>query len=80
VLSESEFIERIGGSEGSMCTLQLDRDDGGGQSHVVEVSVCRAGAMDEEQLRVPSSYTGERMFVCSFSVATRIFACNPILH
>ena len=58
-LSEAEFLERVGGREGSVCVLQLDRDDGGGQSHVVDVSVCRAGVMDEEQLHVPSSYTGE---------------------
>ena len=58
-LSEAEFLERVGGREGSVCVLQLDRDDGGGQSHVVDVSVRRAGVMDEEQLHVPSSYTGE---------------------
>ncbi len=46
-LSEGEFLERVGGRKGSLCVLQLDRDDGGGQSHVVDVNVCRAGVMDE---------------------------------
>lgn len=70
-MSEAEFLERIGGREGSVCVLQLDRDDGGGQSHVVDVSVCRAGEMDEDQLQIPSSYTGQPlMFIntCIVSV------------
>ena len=61
-LSEGEFLERVGGRKGSVCVLQLDRDDGGGQSHVVDVNVCRAGVMDEDQLRVPSSYTGQSFY------------------
>jgi hypothetical protein len=61
-LSEAEFIQRVGGRKGSVCVLQLDRDDGGGQSHVVDVSVRRDGGMDDEQLQVPSSYTGKFLF------------------
>lgn len=61
-LSEGEFLERVGGCKGSVCVLQLDRDDGGGQSHVVDVNVCRAGVMDEDQLHVPSSYTGQSFY------------------
>ncbi len=56
-----------------MCVLQLDRDDGGGQSHVVDVSVRRDGGMDDEQLQVPSSYTGLFLFYLNVHCCLVIF-------
>lgn len=77
-LSEAEFIERVGGRKGSVCVLQLDRDDGGGQSHVVNVSVHRDGAMDEEQLQVQSSYTG--MLFCIYRLCHRFIIVSCLHH
>ena len=80
VLSEGEFIERVGGHKGSICVLQLDRDDGGGHSHVVDVSVCRDGVMDEEQLQVPSSYTGQFLFSMTFSLQIIVVSSSQPWH
>ena len=79
-LSEGEFIERVGGQKGSVCVLQLDRDDGGGHSHVVDVSVCRGGVMDEEQLQVPSSYTGPSLFSMTFSLPIIVVSSSQPWH
>ena len=80
VLSEGEFIERVGGHKGSICVLQLDRDDGGGHSHVVDVSVCRDGVMDEEQLQVPSSYTGPFLVFMTFSMLIIVVSSSQALE
>lgn len=80
VLSEGEFIERVGGHKGSICVLQLDRDDGGGHSHVVDVSVCRDGVMDEEQLQIPSSYTGLFLFSMTFSLPIIVVSSSQPWH
>jgi hypothetical protein len=80
-LSEAEFLDCVGGSEGSLCALQLDRDDGGGQSHVVDVSVIRAGEMDEDQRHIPSSYTGQQHILSRliFFISARRFVTVPLL-
>ncbi len=70
----------MGGHKGSICVPQLDRDDGGGLSHVVDVSVCRDGVKDEEQLQVPSSHTGQFIFSMTFSLPIIVVSSSEPWH